>query len=47
MGVALAVVFFVLGVVGMFLFKRNRGGDVPTVKFQNEKDKEDITQDFS
>ena len=44
---ALAVVFFALGVVGMFFFKRSRTDNLPSVKFQNEKDKEDITQDFS
>ena len=47
MGVALAVVFFILGVLGMFFFKRNREGPIPSVKFENQKEKEDITQDFS
>ena len=36
MGVALLVVFFILGIVGMYIFYRKRGGAFLPKKFVNE-----------
>ena len=41
MGVALLVVFFILGILGMYLFYRKQGGAFLPKKFENE----DITKD--
>ena len=43
MGVALLVVFFIIGVLGMYIFYRRQGGAFLPKKFDNT----DITKDTS
>ena len=43
MGVALLVVFFIIGVLGMYMYYRKQGGAFLPKKFENT----DITKDVS